>query len=130
MVIAVDTARVTLLRMEASMDKNTVSIPVSENTRYGGTEVLEQTGQRYFGIWEVPFSIRDIGGVEEAVEHVVDAGEVGCLDLIAWNYLNDERLWWIIAWFNNIINPIEEVKAGTVILIPNPTKVLKWLQTT
>jgi len=105
------------------------SIPVSDNTRYIDTDILTDTdGKVYFGIWEVPFTIADLGGNAEAVEHTVGAGEVGCLDIIAWRYFQNERLWWVIAWYNNMVNPIEELIAGMVILIPNPTKVLKWLQ--
>ncbi len=39
------------------------------------------------------------------------------IDLIAWKYYKDVRLWWIIAEFNNIGNPLE-IPVGTILRIP------------
>jgi len=37
--------------------------------------------------------------------HIVEVNEM--LDYIAYKYYNDERLWWIIAEFNNIKMPLD-----------------------
>ncbi len=44
------------------------------------------------------------------------------LDLIAYQYYRDVRLWWVIAEVNNIINPFE-VKSGTILRIPTYERV-------
>lgn len=47
--------------------------------------------------------------------HVVS--DVDRIDLIAYKYYRDVKLWWVIAEFNNITNPLE-LHSGTVLRIP------------
>lgn len=42
------------------------------------------------------------------------------LDLHAKNYYQDYNKWWIIALYNNIIDPFEELSSPVVLKIPNP----------
>ena len=49
--------------------------------------------------------------------HVVTDADSKRIDLIAWKYYRDVRLWWVIAEFNNISNPLE-LQAGTTLRIP------------
>ena len=49
--------------------------------------------------------------------HVVTDADSKRIDLIAWKYYRDVRLWWVIAEFNNISNPLE-IPAGTTLRIP------------
>ena len=41
------------------------------------------------------------------------------IDRIAARHLGDSRYWWAIAQLNNMIDPLTEVVAGTVIKVPD-----------
>lgn len=41
------------------------------------------------------------------------------LDLIAFDKYKKSSLWWVIAYVNNIVDPIFDLKPGKKILIPN-----------
>ena len=49
--------------------------------------------------------------------HVVTEADCKRIDLIAWKYYRDARLWWVIAEFNNISNPLE-IPTGTTLRLP------------
>lgn len=49
--------------------------------------------------------------------HTVKEGET--LQNIAFRYYKDSGLWYVIAEANKILNPFEELIAGTLIRIPN-----------
>lgn len=40
-------------------------------------------------------------------------------DLIASVFYNEPRYWWVIAQYNNILDPFSEITAGRVLLIPS-----------
>jgi hypothetical protein len=40
------------------------------------------------------------------------------LDTLAYQFYNDQTLWWIIASANNIHNAVFALKAGTILRIP------------
>ena len=44
------------------------------------------------------------------------------IDLIAWRYYRDVRLWWVIAEVNGIANPLE-LPAGAVLRVPSYDRV-------
>ena len=45
------------------------------------------------------------------------------IDLIAWRYYKDVRLWWVIAEINNISNPLE-LQTGLILRIPAYERVM------
>ena len=49
--------------------------------------------------------------------HVVTEADCKRIDLIAWRFYRDVRLWWVIAEFNNITNHLE-IPVGTTLRIP------------
>jgi hypothetical protein len=51
--------------------------------------------------------------------YVVENFYEGRLDLIASVFYNEPRYWWVIAQYNNILDPFSEVKAGRMLLIPS-----------
>ena len=53
------------------------------------------------------------------INHTLSAYEVGRLDLIAYKYYGDVQLWWIIAQANSIIDPIDGMSAGDILVIPS-----------
>lgn len=57
----------------------------------------------------------------------VGTGEQGRLDIIALNYYNDSRLWWVLALANDIFNPFEEPLAGDRIRVPSLQRVQSFL---
>lgn len=54
--------------------------------------------------------------------YVVQAVFAGRLDLIANTFFEDPRLWWIIAQYNNILDPLTEVVVGTELFIPKKSR--------
>lgn len=55
------------------------------------------------------------------VEHTVKPNEPWTL--ISYKYYNTIKLWWIIAFANNVINPINSLQVGDIIKIPKPSVV-------
>ena len=108
----------------------TEKILIDRNSRYRDTILLKDTETKnlYFDLWESTLSNTLFADTISDIEHTVTNVEIGCLDLIALDYYNNERLWWVVAWFNGIIDPIEEMKANQIIIIPNPAKVREWLK--
>lgn len=58
---------------------------------------------------------------EEDVYHTVTAAEEGRIDVISLIAYSNSKYWWIIALANNIIDPLNEIKEGTVLRIPTIT---------
>ena len=54
--------------------------------------------------------------------HVVTEADSKRIDLIAWKFYRDVRLWWVIAEFNNISNPLE-LPIGMTLRIPTYERV-------
>lgn len=54
---------------------------------------------------------------ESDIFHTVSDIENKRIDLIAWKYYRDVSLWWVIAEFNNINNPLE-ILPDTTLRIP------------
>lgn len=55
--------------------------------------------------------------------YTVDSKTAHRIHLIADIFLNDQSLWWIIAQYNNILDPYGELVEGAEIAIPSPEKV-------
>ena len=51
------------------------------------------------------------------------------LDLIASVFYNEPRYWWIIAQYNNVIDPFSEITAGRVLRIPAKDRLSLMLST-
>lgn len=50
-------------------------------------------------------------------------------DLVALDALGDPSCWWIICFYNGIINPLKELTSGVVLRIPDKTSVETLLST-
>ena len=55
--------------------------------------------------------------------HQVTDADSKRIDLIAWRYYKDVRLWWVIAEINNISNPLE-LQTGLILRIPAYERVM------
>lgn len=64
--------------------------------------------------WDRSIFPKDDSDIAYAVENFYE----GRLDLIASTFYNEPRYWWVIAQYNNILDPFSEITAGRVLLIP------------
>ena len=55
--------------------------------------------------------------------HQVTEADSKRIDLIAYKYYKDVRLWWVIAEANDIINPLE-LQVGSILRIPSYDRVM------
>ena len=51
------------------------------------------------------------------------------LDLIASVFYNEPRYWWVIAQYNNILDPFSEITAGRILRIPTKERIPLILST-
>lgn len=93
---------------------------------YKQTRLYLQRGRLFFGRWR-PINIPESGQEEE---FIVREGQEGQLDLIAEAFYGDRALWRVIAHFNQIDFPLEDLTPGTVLRIPRLADVLAGLQET
>jgi hypothetical protein len=88
------------------------------NSRYvsgGETEVGLNTIEH----WErVVFPVNN-----DDTSYVVEKKFVGRLDLITALFLNEPRYWWVIAQYNNILDPYSEIEEGRLLYIPSLDRV-------
>ena len=53
----------------------------------------------------------------------------GRLDMIATVFYGESRWWWVLAQYNNILDPVAEIVAGRVLLIPAKDRIGLMLST-
>ncbi len=94
-----------------------INIDVTSRCNYSVLYLDNKTGS-YWGTRQ-PLRLREHS--TDLFYQVTDATNKR-LDLIAYQYYGDVRLWWIIAEFNNIGNPLE-IKSGTILRIPTYERV-------
>ena len=98
------------------MAKNIVLPP---NSRYLSTNVYEDAkGNTFFGPWQplnLPLDATDSF-------YLVREGVQARLDLLAYDIYGDSGLWWVIANYNNVINPFL-LEAGETLRIPSRARV-------
>lgn len=63
------------------------------------------------------------------IAYTVENFYEGRLDLIASVFYNEPRYWWVIAQFNNILDPFKETIAGRVLIIPSKDRLPLMLAT-
>ena len=56
-------------------------------------------------------------------DFMVDESVAGRLDLIAWKVYGSVDLWWVLGYYNGIVNPIYELEPGKTLKIPRLTDV-------
>lgn len=87
-------------------------------SRYVGGGTSEQANGKieWWERNEFPTSNTDI-------VYVVENFYEGRLDLISAVFYNEPRWWWIIAQYNNILDPFGEIIAGRTLLIPSKDRI-------
>jgi len=84
-----------------------------KSSRYvsGGTTEINSTALEW---WERAVIPTDQSDFYYTVEQKFE----GRIDLIAAAFVGEPRYWWVIAMLNNILDPHNEIKTGTTLLIP------------
>jgi len=83
-------------------------------SRYVAGGTTEQANNK-IEWWEKTIFERDETDIAYAIEKFYE----GRLDLIASAFYNEPRYWWVIAQYNNIMDPFSEIKEGRILLIPS-----------
>lgn len=100
---------------------------ISKGSRYVDSNLLSVDDKFYWGLWSRIDELVENKNSIAYKEHRVSKSDVGCLDIIAVTYYGNERLWWFIAAFNNIIDPVKDMYVGKVLKIPNILFLQKFL---
>ena len=61
-------------------------------------------------------------------EIIVDASNEANLPGIAETYFGDQSLWWLILDYNGLIDPIQDIKVGTRLLLPERRSIIAFLE--
>lgn len=88
--------------------------PTDKLSRYRNAPVATDEGGRSWIYKRPRITEKDY---PDNVTHSAIQGE-DCT-LLAYQYLNDERLWWVIADFNDVFNPLATFQGGEKIRIPS-----------
>lgn len=92
---------------------------LSETSRYNWSVLYVDSRNGDFWGTRQPLKLREH---DSDSFYVVTDADSKRIDLIAWKYYRDVRLWWVIAEVNNINNPLE-IPAGTTLRIPSYERV-------
>jgi hypothetical protein len=96
-------------------EKNSVLIKNSRYVSGGETEVGLNTIEH----WErAVFPVNS-----DDISYVVEKKFVGRLDLITALLLVEPRYWWVVAQYNNILDPYGEIVEGRILYIPTLDRV-------
>ena len=60
-----------------------------------------------------------VNDLKEYRDHIVTQEELGLPDAIAHKHYGDADLWWVICYYNGIIDPLNDMKIGAKIKVPN-----------
>jgi hypothetical protein len=82
---------------------------------HGGSTETNSIG---LGWWERKIIPKD---ETDIVYHVENKYEHR-LDLISAIFYGESRYWWVIAQYNNVLDPHGEIVAGRILLIPTKTR--------
>lgn len=108
----------------------TTTTPNNQNSlfnrysRYVGGGATETANGR-LEWWERGTLPRSDSDTVYTVENFYD----GRLDMIAAVFYNEPRYWWVLAQYNNILDPVVECTAGRIILIPSKERLPLMLST-
>ena len=94
------------------------SVTYDKNSRYvqGGLTEVGAIGLEWWNKYVIPSDPTD-------QLYIVEEKYNGRPDLIANAFYEDWRLWWVIAQFNNILDPYLEMGTGAILYIPTYDRV-------
>ncbi len=85
---------------------------IGEASRYAGCVLYVDGADESIGVR----SKIEVSSQPDDVFHVARAGDR--MDLLAYKYLGDPTLWWVICDYNDIFFPLD-LELGTVLRIPS-----------
>lgn len=92
------------------MTANSLNNRTSRYVQGGQTEV-GRNGLEWWDRYSFPIDNTDL-------EYTVSVADEGRLDLIAHSLYGDYRLWWFIAQYNSILDPVLEIFPGRILRLP------------
>jgi hypothetical protein len=99
-------------------ETNSIKSKISRYVQGGVTEF----GSIGLEVWQPKELDLDVSDLEYTVENFYE----GRLDLIANAFYNNPRLWWFLAQYNAILDPINEITPGRVLRIPAIDRVMMF----
>lgn len=88
-------------------------MPANRNSRYWRTALIRRGTDTWFMGQQSP----DLTPAQDDLFHEVQAGDN--LQLLAYSYYGDVRLWWVIGYWNSIVDPFETLTPGTPLRFPS-----------
>ncbi len=85
-----------------------------------------ETGNKFFGVWTPP----NFPEKQTDISYSVDAGFAYRPDLISYEFYDTVLLAWVIAYVNDIVDPLDKEEgffAGRIIRIPDITTITSVL---
>lgn len=109
----------------------TKTLSLALDSRYLDTDLLQVVDVEkkvvynsfVWGVWE-PIVFDD--DPEDRL-HIVAEYELGRIDLLADRFYRNVNLWWVIAYKNNLVDPLYDMYVGQVLRVTNPTVVFSRL---
>ena len=89
------------------------SITLSDYS-YQYVEVLDHLGAKYNSMFDIDMKFE---------EFMISESNAGRLDIISWMSYETVDYWWVIGYFNGIVNPLYELTPGRIIRIPDRSAV-------
>lgn len=102
-------------------------VVLSSLSRYKDTKAYSQGSLVEFALFE---PLKEFVTTRAGYRiHRVKENEVGFLDILATQYYGDgyEKLWWVIAYTNAILDPENEMFPGLPLVIPPRSAVLQFI---
>lgn len=87
-------------------------------------EYIDDDTQSYYDIFNTDF---DFTKSYDCTTYTVPATGVVFLPNLSYMFYGTTKLWWVIASMNGIINSLEEIPGGTVLVIPDKGQVFAEL---
>lgn len=103
------------------------SVSISSTSRYKDTDVFDQGGTVEFALQVPPAEFQTVP-VGSTI-HTVRNNEIGFLDMLAVRYYGpgSEKLWWVIAQANAMVDPEREMYAGQRLVVPPRSRLTQFL---
>lgn len=91
-----------------------------ETSRYRNTAAITQNGQTYLG---VP---GNTVYPPKGTDVFYDVEPEDTLHKIAYRFFGNSALWWVVARFNDVLDPFAELEPGTTLRLPNRARL--WME--
>jgi hypothetical protein len=88
-------------------------IPLGQNSRFHATRVIKEGDIERFSMWKQPPDL-DVG---ERL-YIVKQSDLDRPDLIAYEMYGDVSFWWLIMWYNDILDPLS-LEIGDRLRVPD-----------